>query len=64
MNFSDICKTRESVRGYKSAPLAVLCCIDLPDEIEPAVLIPIGYSSSEGTREKARKNISEIVETL
>ena len=37
---------------------------DLPDEIEPAVLIPIGYSSSEGTREKARKNISEIVETL
>lgn len=168
VNFLDICKARESVRGYKpvpiekekldyvleaarlapsacnrqpwkflvlesadalskaalcydrdwfrSAPLAILCCIDhsqewvrpadgkqhgtidiaiaaehicmaaaeqglgscwicnfdvdkasglfdLQDNLEPAVLIPIGYSASVGVREKSRKNLSEIVET-
>lgn len=37
---------------------------NLPDSLEPAVLIPIGYSESEGTREKSRKGIAEIVEIL
>lgn len=33
----DICKTRESVRGYRSTPLAVLCCIDHSQEwVRPA----------------------------
>lgn len=169
MRFLDLCITRESVRGYKSAPvekekldyvleatrlapsacnrqpwkflvlksaealekaaqcydrdwfktapLAILCCIDhsqewvrpadgrqhgtidiaiaaehiclaaaeqglgsywicnfdadkasglfnLPENLEPAVLIPIGYSATENTRDKSRKALSEIAETL
>lgn len=51
MNYSDICKIRESVRGYLPAPV-------------PAVLIPIGYSASDGVRAKVRKDMSEIVEVL
>lgn len=169
MNYSDICKIRESVRGYLpapvekekldyileaarlapsacnrqpwkflvlesaealaraascydrdwfgTAPMAILCCIDhdqewvrtcdgkrhgtvdiaiaaehiclaaaeqglgscwicnfdvakasesfaLPQHLEPAVLIPIGYSASDGVRAKVRKDMSEIVEVL
>lgn len=37
---------------------------DLPDKLEPAVLIPIGYSASEGIREKSRKELTEIVDKL
>lgn len=37
---------------------------DLPDKLEPAVLIPIGYSASEGIREKSRKELTEIVDIL
>ena len=37
---------------------------DLPDDLEPAVLIPIGYSAAEGVRAKSRKEISEIIEVL
>lgn len=36
---------------------------DLPDNLEPAVLIPIGNSATESIREKSRKDLSEIVET-
>lgn len=36
----------------------------LPENLEPAVLIPVGYSASEGVREKTRKDISEITEVL
>lgn len=37
---------------------------DLPDNLEPAVLIPVGYSASVDLREKSRKSLPEIVETL
>ena len=37
---------------------------NLPENLEPAVLIPIGYSATENTRDKSRKALSEIAETL
>lgn len=43
-----------------------LCCshFQFPDEEEPIVLIPIGYSAVETSKSKTRKNISEIVSNL
>lgn len=36
----------------------------LPENLEPAVLIPIGYSITEDVRAKSRKDLSETVEIL
>lgn len=36
----------------------------LPDNLEPAVLIPLGYSASADLREKSRKPLSEIIERI
>lgn len=36
----------------------------LPENLEPAVIIPIGYANYVGKRQKERKPLSEIVEIL
>jgi len=37
---------------------------ELPPDLEPVVLVPLGYPSDNDVPEKKRKNISEIVRTL
>lgn len=41
---------------------AVTQALELPSNLEPVILLPLGYPAYEGQRVKTRKNISEIVE--
>ncbi|MCQ2139158.1 MAG: nitroreductase family protein [Bacteroidales bacterium] len=79
MEFNKLCLTRESVRDYSSRPVEQglgtcwICSFDtalcaqifgLPENLEPAVIIPIGYANYVGERQKERRPLSEIVEIL
>lgn len=38
--------------------------LSLPDNVEPEVVIPIGYGTLEGSRDKVRKSLNETMTTL
>lgn len=41
---------------------ATAAALDLPENLEPVILLPLGYPNYEGQRAKTRKSIDEFVE--